>query len=75
MISITGVQYFVHIQMSSIGEGVLHWDSDGTVLSKEQKLFYEKNGYVLIRNCVPSYELDRYKQRFKVASFRVRTIN
>lgn len=51
--------------MSSIGEGVLHWDSDGTVLSKEQKLFYEKNGYVLIRNCVPSYELDRYKQRFK----------
>ncbi|PIO56153.1 hypothetical protein TELCIR_22452 [Teladorsagia circumcincta] len=52
--------------MATLGQGVLQWDADGTVLSKEQKQFYEKNGYLLIRNCVPSYELERYKRRFKV---------
>ncbi|VDM85787.1 unnamed protein product [Strongylus vulgaris] len=51
--------------MSTLGAGVLHWDTDGSVLSEEQKRFYEKNGYLLIRNCVPSYELERYKDRFK----------
>ncbi|KAK6046624.1 hypothetical protein COOONC_15870 [Cooperia oncophora] len=55
----------VKLIMSTIGQGVLQWDADGTVLSKEQKQFYEKNGYLLIRNCVPVYELERYKQRFK----------
>ncbi|EPB75954.1 Phytanoyl-CoA dioxygenase [Ancylostoma ceylanicum] len=51
--------------MTALGQGVLHWDSDGTVLSQEQKQFYEKNGYLLIRNCVPNYELERYKDRFR----------
>uniref|UniRef100_A0A0K0D0L2 phytanoyl-CoA dioxygenase n=1 Tax=Angiostrongylus cantonensis TaxID=6313 RepID=A0A0K0D0L2_ANGCA len=53
------------IQMCNSGADVLIWDLDGIVLSKNQKLFYEKNGYLVIRNCVPSYELDRYKRRFK----------
>ncbi|KJH49260.1 Phytanoyl-CoA dioxygenase [Dictyocaulus viviparus] len=51
--------------MFSENEEVLRWNSDGTVLSTEQKSFYQKNGYLVIRNCVPSYELERYRKRFK----------
>ncbi|KAK6022151.1 Phytanoyl-CoA dioxygenase [Ostertagia ostertagi] len=40
--------------MATLGQGVLQWDTDGTVLSKEQKLFYEKNGYLLIRIVCPT---------------------
>ncbi|KHJ97935.1 hypothetical protein OESDEN_02091 [Oesophagostomum dentatum] len=51
--------------MTTLGEGVLRWADEGRVLSQEQKQFYEKNGYLLIRNCVPNYELERYKDRFR----------
>lgn len=51
---------------TTLGAGTLDWNSEGVVLSKEQKLFYEKNGYIVIRNCVPQYELERFKNRFRV---------
>ncbi|PAV86907.1 hypothetical protein WR25_03366 isoform A [Diploscapter pachys] len=50
---------------TTLGAGTLDWNSEGVVLSKEQKLFYEKNGYIVIRNCVPQYELERFKNRFR----------
>lgn len=49
-----------------LGAGTLEWNRDGVVLTKEQKQFYEKNGYIVIRNVVPQYELDRFYSRFKV---------
>ncbi|GMT23444.1 hypothetical protein PFISCL1PPCAC_14741, partial [Pristionchus fissidentatus] len=41
------------------------WNRDGIVLSAEQKKFYELNGYVIVKKCVPQYEIDRYLDRFK----------
>uniref|UniRef100_A0A1I7WCZ0 phytanoyl-CoA dioxygenase n=1 Tax=Heterorhabditis bacteriophora TaxID=37862 RepID=A0A1I7WCZ0_HETBA len=52
--------------MSTIGAGILNWDVDGLVLSKEMKKNYERDGFIVIRNCVPQYELDKYKNRFKI---------
>uniref|UniRef100_A0AC34FMT8 Phytanoyl-CoA dioxygenase n=1 Tax=Panagrolaimus sp. ES5 TaxID=591445 RepID=A0AC34FMT8_9BILA len=42
-----------------------NWDKDGEVLTAEQKQFYEKNGYILLKNVVPQYELDRFRHRFQ----------
>lgn len=33
-------------------------------ITVEQRDFYEKNGYLLIRNVVPQSDLDKYKQHF-----------
>jgi phytanoyl-CoA hydroxylase len=38
---------------------------DGRVLSKEQKEFYDKNGYIILRNVVPQEKLDKYGARFQ----------
>uniref|UniRef100_A0A914C0W0 phytanoyl-CoA dioxygenase n=1 Tax=Acrobeloides nanus TaxID=290746 RepID=A0A914C0W0_9BILA len=43
----------------------LDWQHDGHILSAEQKKFYFKNGYIVIKNCVPKYELEKYRQRFQ----------
>ncbi|CAL2038641.1 hypothetical protein CAEBREN_03402 [Caenorhabditis brenneri] len=45
--------------------GVIDYNREGSILSAEQRQFYEKNGYLLIRNCVPQYELNRFRQRFQ----------
>lgn len=34
-------------------------------MTREQKQFYEKNGYLVVKNVVPKYELDRFYERFK----------
>lgn len=39
----------------------INWNIDGQVLTKTQKQFYEKNGYLLVKNVVPSYEIDRFR--------------
>lgn len=39
----------------------LNWNEDGQVLTKAQKQFYEKNGYLVVKNVVPSYELERFR--------------
>ena len=51
-----------------LGAGTLDWQHDGVVLTKEQKQFYEKNGYLVVKNVVPKYELDRFYNRFKVTA-------
>ncbi|GMS95022.1 hypothetical protein PENTCL1PPCAC_17195, partial [Pristionchus entomophagus] len=51
--------------MHTLGEGVLDWNKEGRVLTREQKLAYEKNGFIVIKNCIPLYELERYKHRFQ----------
>uniref|UniRef100_A0A1I7ZIJ3 phytanoyl-CoA dioxygenase n=2 Tax=Steinernema glaseri TaxID=37863 RepID=A0A1I7ZIJ3_9BILA len=43
----------------------IDWTAAGRVLTGEQKAFYEKNGFLIIRNMVPRYELERYKRRFR----------
>jgi phytanoyl-CoA hydroxylase len=43
----------------------INWNTNGHVLSSEQRQFYAKNGYIIIRNCVPSYELEKYRRRFQ----------
>ncbi|CAI2352243.1 unnamed protein product [Caenorhabditis sp. 36 PRJEB53466] len=43
---------------------VVDWSSPGKVLSVEQKQFYQKNGFLLVRNCVGRDDLKRYERRF-----------
>lgn len=43
---------------------LIDFNSPGQVLSAEQRQFYNKNGYLVIRNCVPQFELQRYLNRF-----------
>ncbi|KAI6215751.1 hypothetical protein M3Y94_00421300 [Aphelenchoides besseyi] len=44
---------------------LINYDSDGKVLSAEQRKAYERDGYIIVKNCVPQYELQRYFNRFK----------
>ncbi|CAD5214623.1 unnamed protein product [Bursaphelenchus xylophilus] len=37
---------------------------DGRVLTREQLEFYDKNGFILIKNCVPQADLKRFNKRF-----------
>ncbi|KAE9554868.1 hypothetical protein FO519_001896 [Halicephalobus sp. NKZ332] len=48
-----------------MAEHQVNWNVDGQVLTKAQKQFYEKNGYLVVKNVVPSYEIDRYRNRFQ----------
>ncbi|CAD6191666.1 unnamed protein product [Caenorhabditis auriculariae] len=52
-------------QLLGAGDGVLDWSRDGLVLTAEQKQHYEREGYLLVRNVVPTYELDRFRKRFQ----------
>lgn len=36
----------------------------GDVLREDQRLFYENNGYLLVKNLVPAEEIEKYRQRF-----------
>lgn len=38
--------------------------SDFSILTPEQRQFYEENGYLVVRNLVPQSDLDRYRQHF-----------
>ena len=39
----------------------LDWTHDGDILTVAQKDFYYRNGYLVIQNCVPKYELEKYR--------------
>lgn len=43
----------------------LNWNVDGRVVPAVQKQFYAKNGFLLVRKCVPQHEIDRYRRRFQ----------
>uniref|UniRef100_A0A8R1YAK5 phytanoyl-CoA dioxygenase n=1 Tax=Pristionchus pacificus TaxID=54126 RepID=A0A8R1YAK5_PRIPA len=51
--------------MGDLGRGIIDWNSDGKILTAEQKRFYQQNGYLVIRNCVSEADIDRYYDRFK----------
>ncbi|KAI6176165.1 hypothetical protein M3Y97_00768900 [Aphelenchoides bicaudatus] len=42
----------------------IDFDQPGHVLTVEQRRFYDKNGYLIIRNCLPRHEIERYVKRF-----------
>ncbi|PAV86905.1 hypothetical protein WR25_03365 isoform A [Diploscapter pachys] len=46
-------------------QGILDWTKEGRVLTVEQKQFYRDNGYLVVRNCIPQHELERYTNRFQ----------
>ncbi|CAJ0955648.1 unnamed protein product, partial [Mesorhabditis belari] len=54
----------ISLMSTTLAQGVIDWSRDGHVLTAEQKKFYEREGYIVIRNVVPQYELDRYQKRF-----------
>uniref|UniRef100_A0A0N5A5K1 phytanoyl-CoA dioxygenase n=1 Tax=Parastrongyloides trichosuri TaxID=131310 RepID=A0A0N5A5K1_PARTI len=35
------------------------------VLTEGQRKQYEKDGYIVIKNCIPKYEIEKYRQRFE----------
>ncbi|XP_061167989.1 phytanoyl-CoA dioxygenase, peroxisomal-like [Saccostrea echinata] len=45
--------------------GKFRYTLDNSILSYEQRKFYEDNGYLVIRNLVPKEELDKYRDRFE----------
>lgn len=47
---------------------VLDFDKDGVILSKEQKHFYLKNGYVVVPKLIDEKSLKLYTQRFQVTN-------
>ena len=47
-------------------QGILDWTKEGRVLTVEQKQSYRDNGYLVVRNCIPQHELERYTKRFQV---------
>lgn len=40
---------------------VHRYTSDTGVLSPEQRLFYEQNGFILIKNLVSEEDIDRFR--------------
>ncbi|EGT37593.1 hypothetical protein CAEBREN_32163 [Caenorhabditis brenneri] len=44
---------------------ILNWDKDGVVITKKQKQFYLKNGYVIIPKLIDQRSIDSYTQRFQ----------
>ncbi|KAI6187351.1 hypothetical protein M3Y98_00233900 [Aphelenchoides besseyi] len=48
-----------------MSDTVVDWNAAGKILSLEQKQFYNKNGYLLMRNCVAKSEIDRFHRRFQ----------
>uniref|UniRef100_A0A1I7U7Y0 phytanoyl-CoA dioxygenase n=1 Tax=Caenorhabditis tropicalis TaxID=1561998 RepID=A0A1I7U7Y0_9PELO len=44
---------------------ILEWNTDGIVVSKEQKQFYLKNGYVVLPKLIDQRSIDVYTQRFQ----------
>lgn len=48
----------------------MDFSSAGKVLSVEQKQFYQKNGFLLVRGCVAKDELKKYENQFNVGFFQ-----
>lgn len=47
------------------GEQLQYSENKGTILTQEQREFYEKNGFLLIKNLVPKHKIDKYFARFQ----------
>ncbi|XP_065058961.1 phytanoyl-CoA dioxygenase, peroxisomal-like [Rhopilema esculentum] len=38
---------------------------DNAILTKDQRLFYEENGFLVVKGLVPSTNIEKYRQRFQ----------
>ncbi|KAI6190483.1 hypothetical protein M3Y97_00122900 [Aphelenchoides bicaudatus] len=45
--------------------GLIDYSNDGRVLSAAERQFYDKNGYIIIKRCLPQYDLQRFSKRFQ----------
>ncbi|CAI4228409.1 unnamed protein product [Auanema sp. JU1783] len=45
--------------------GTKEWLNNRSYLTREEKEFYDKNGFIVIKNCVSKEELSKYQNRFK----------
>lgn len=50
----------IKIFLLEMDRSPIDFSQSGKVLTVEQREFYDKNGYILIRNCVPRHEIERY---------------
>ena len=41
-------------------------DSSASILTPDQRDFYEENGFLVVKGLVPLDDLDKYKERFKL---------
>lgn len=41
-------------------------DSTNSLLTREQREFYEENGYIVIKNLVDHHEIDNYSKRLEL---------
>ena len=48
---------------SAESNGIFKYTLDNSVLSYEQREFYERNGFLVCRSLVPQHNLDRYRER------------
>ena len=50
---------------SSSKEGVsnFQYSLDNAILTKDQRLFYEENGFLVVKGLVPSMNIEKYRQR------------
>ncbi|CAI5448565.1 unnamed protein product [Caenorhabditis angaria] len=55
---------FLVVLQSKRNAGGVNWSIPGKVLSLEQKQFYNKNGFIMIKNCVSQEDLAKYTTRF-----------
>lgn len=53
-----------HLSQSHL-KSKLIYTVPGGALNKEQRDFYEKNGFIVIKNLISGESLDKYKQRFQ----------
>jgi len=44
---------------------MIDYSTSGRVLTAEERQHYEKYGYIIVKRCVPQYELHRYAKRFQ----------
>jgi len=61
-----------HLNQSDKIQKALVYTCDGGKFTSDQRDFYEKNGFVVVKNLVSPEKLDKYKDRFReICSKRV----
>ena len=62
------------LDISGCGSG-FRYTVDGSILTAEQRMAYEKDGFLVIRGLVGQEQLDTYRQRFKdICSSKVKVL-
>ena len=46
----------------SVNQGAYEYTLDSGVLTPEQRASYDKNGFIIVKNCVPKDKLESYRQ-------------